>query len=58
MLLSKRLIAFGKPEEVLKDSTIKSIYGPPLARVVPVENKLFCITGDAHLHRHGGGAPP
>ncbi|NJE10420.1 metal ABC transporter ATP-binding protein [Thermococcus sp. MAR1] len=54
MLLNKRLIAFGKPAEVLRDSVIKSVYGP-LARVVPVEGKLFCITGDTHLHRHGGG---
>ncbi|ASJ13964.1 metal ABC transporter ATP-binding protein [Thermococcus radiotolerans] len=54
MLLNKKLVAFGKPEEVLRDSVIKSVYGP-LARVVPVEDKLFCITGDTHLHRHGGG---
>ncbi len=53
MLINKRLIAFGKPEDVLKDSIIKSVYGP-LARVVPVEGRLFCITGDVHLH-HGGG---
>jgi len=52
MLLSKRLVAFGKPEEVLKDSLIKSVYGP-LARVVPVEDKLFCIAGDAHVHAAG-----
>ncbi|HDZ36616.1 MAG TPA: metal ABC transporter ATP-binding protein [Thermococcus sp.] len=54
MLLNKRLIAFGSPGEVLQDQIIKSVYGP-LARVVPVEDKLFCITGDVHLHRHGGG---
>jgi zinc/manganese transport system ATP-binding protein len=54
MLINRRLIAFGKPEDVLQDSVIKSVYGP-LARVIPVEGKLFCITGDVHLHRHGGG---
>ncbi|WP_258084892.1 metal ABC transporter ATP-binding protein [Thermococcus thermotolerans] len=54
MLLNRRLVAFGRPEEVLRDSIIKSVYGP-LARVVPVEGRLFCITGDAHLHEHGGG---
>jgi zinc/manganese transport system ATP-binding protein len=54
MLINRRLIAFGKPEEVLQDSIIKSVYGP-LARVIPVEDRLFCITGDVHLHRHGGG---
>ena len=54
MLINRRLIAFGRPEEVLRDSVIKSVYGP-LARVIPVGGKLFCITGDTHLHRHGGG---
>ncbi|ASJ04684.1 metal ABC transporter ATP-binding protein [Thermococcus barossii] len=54
MLINRRLIAFGKPEEVLRDSVIKSVYGP-LARVIPVEDRLFCITGDVHLHGHGGG---
>ncbi|KUH34778.1 ABC transporter [Thermococcus celericrescens] len=54
MLLNRRLIAFGRPEDVLQDPIIKSVYGP-LARVIPVEGKLFCITGDVHLHRHGGG---
>ncbi|ASJ07143.1 metal ABC transporter ATP-binding protein [Thermococcus pacificus] len=54
MLINKRLIAFGRPEEVLQDSIIKSVYGP-LARVVPVGGKLFCITGDVHIHKRGGG---
>ncbi|NJE02921.1 metal ABC transporter ATP-binding protein [Thermococcus sp. MV11] len=54
MLLNRKLIAFGRPEEVLQDRVIKSVYGP-LARVIPVEGKLFCITGDTHIHRHGGG---
>ncbi|WP_297458572.1 metal ABC transporter ATP-binding protein [Thermococcus sp.] len=54
MLLNRRLIAFGRPEEVLRDSIIKSVYGP-LARVIPVGGKLFCITGDVHLPRKGGG---
>ncbi|ASJ09316.1 ABC transporter [Thermococcus siculi] len=54
MLINRRLIAFGKPGEVLQDSVIKSVYGP-LARVIPVEDRLFCITGDVHIHRHGGG---
>ncbi|NJE04608.1 metal ABC transporter ATP-binding protein [Thermococcus sp. M36] len=54
MLLNRRLVAFGRPEEVLRDSIIKSVYGP-LAKVIPVEGRLFCITGDAHFHQHGGG---
>ncbi|WP_297435572.1 metal ABC transporter ATP-binding protein [Thermococcus sp.] len=49
MLINKRLIEFGKPEEVLRDDVVKSVYGP-LARAVKVEGKLFCITGDAHIY--------
>ncbi|NJE42020.1 metal ABC transporter ATP-binding protein [Thermococcus sp. GR6] len=54
LLLNRRLIAFGTPSEVLRNEIIKTVYGP-LARVIPIEGKLFCITGDTHLHRHGGG---
>jgi len=54
MLINKRLIAFGKPEDVLRDEVIKSVYGP-LAKVIPVEKRLYCITGDFHIHTHGGG---
>jgi len=50
MLINKRLIAFGRPEEVLTDRVVKSVYGP-LARVIPVGGKLYCITGDFHIHR-------
>jgi len=53
MLINRELIAFGSPEEVLKDSVVKSVYGP-LARVIPVGGKLFCITGDRHIHRGDG----
>jgi len=53
MLINKRLVAFGRPEEVLTDSVIKSVYGP-LARVIPVGGKLYCITGDFHIHRGDG----
>ncbi|WP_297495714.1 metal ABC transporter ATP-binding protein [Thermococcus sp.] len=53
MLINKRLIAFGKPEEVLIDEVIKSVYGP-MAKVIPVGGKLYCITGDFHIHRGGG----
>ncbi len=54
MLINKRLIAFGRPEEVLTDEVIKSVYGP-MAKVIPVSGKLYCITGDFHIHRGGGG---
>ncbi|AIU70742.1 ABC transporter [Thermococcus eurythermalis] len=49
MLINRRLIAFGSPEEVLNDGVIKSVYGP-LAKVIPVNGKLYCITGDFHIH--------
>ncbi len=48
MLLNKKLIAFGSPEEVLRDEVIKSVYGP-LARAIKIESRLYCITGDVHL---------
>ena len=54
MLINKRLIAFGKPDEVLRDDVIKSVYGP-MARAVQVGNKLFCITGDTHIFHRGEG---
>ena len=54
MLINRRLIAFGKPEDVLTDGIIKSVYGP-LAKVIPVGGKLYCITGDFHIHRDRGG---
>ncbi len=53
MLINRRLIAFGRPEEVLTDGVIKSVYGP-MAKVIPVGGKVYCITGDFHIHRGGG----
>ncbi|ASJ03213.1 ABC transporter [Thermococcus profundus] len=53
MLINRRMIAFGKPDEALTDEIIKSVYGP-MARAIKVEDKLYCITGDFHLHLHGG----
>ncbi len=52
MLINRKLIAFGTPEEVLRDEVIKSVYGP-LARAIKVESRLYCITGDVHLHLKG-----
>ncbi|WP_297498621.1 metal ABC transporter ATP-binding protein [Thermococcus sp.] len=52
MLINKRLIAFGRPEAVLTDKVVKSVYGP-LARVIPVGGRVYCITGDFHIHRGG-----
>ncbi|WP_394325260.1 hypothetical protein [Thermococcus peptonophilus] len=52
MLINKRLIAFGRPEEVLTDEVIKSVYGP-MAKVIPIGGKVYCITGDFHVHVGG-----
>ncbi|NJF24390.1 metal ABC transporter ATP-binding protein [Thermococcus sp. Bubb.Bath] len=48
MLINKRMITFGKPDDALKDEIIKAVYGP-LARVIKVEDRLYCITGDFHI---------
>lgn len=53
MLLNKRLVAFGTPDEVLRDEIISEVYGP-LSKAVKVGGKLYCITGDVHLHDRGG----
>lgn len=53
MLLNRRLIAFGTPDEVLQDTIIKSVYGP-LAKAVKIEDRLYCIIGDTHIHGGGG----
>ncbi len=50
MLINKRMITFGKPDDALKDEIIKAVYGP-LARTIKVEDKLYCITGDLHIFR-------
>lgn len=49
MLINRRMIAFGKPNEALTDEIIKSVYGP-MARAIKVEDRLYCITGDFHIH--------
>jgi len=50
MLINRRMITFGKPDDALKDERIKAVYGP-LARAIKVEDKLYCITGDFHIFR-------
>jgi len=54
MLINKRMIAFGRPDEALKDEIIKAVYGP-MARAIKVEDKLYCITGDFHVFKRRGG---
>ncbi|RLF91514.1 metal ABC transporter ATP-binding protein [Thermococci archaeon] len=48
MLIDRRLVAFGTPEEVLRDEIIGSVYGPA-SRTVKVGERLYCIIGDVHL---------
>ncbi|AEC51158.1 ABC transporter ATP-binding protein [Pyrococcus sp. NA2] len=48
MLIDKRLIAFGTPEEVLRDDVIFRVYGPA-SKTVRVGERLYCIIGDVHL---------
>lgn len=49
MLLNRRLVAFGSPDEVLRDEVIAKVYGP-LARAIRLEERFYCIIGDTHLH--------
>ncbi len=50
MLLNERVVAFGKPGDVLNDSVVKSVYGP-LARAIRVDGRLYCIIGDVHIEK-------
>ncbi|NJE08723.1 metal ABC transporter ATP-binding protein [Thermococcus sp. M39] len=50
MLLNRQLVAFGTPEEVLRDEVISRVYGP-LSKAVRIGNRLYCIIGDVHIHR-------
>ncbi|EHR79187.1 ABC transporter [Thermococcus litoralis DSM 5473] len=52
MLINKRLIAFGAPEEVLRDEIITKVYGP-LSKAVRVGKRMYCFIGDVHLHGRG-----
>ncbi|WP_048148274.1 metal ABC transporter ATP-binding protein [Palaeococcus ferrophilus] len=53
MLLNRRLVAFGSPDEVLRDEIIARVYGP-LARAIRLEERFYCIIGDTHLHGREG----
>jgi zinc/manganese transport system ATP-binding protein len=56
MLINKRMITFGRPDEALTDEIVKAVYGP-MARAIKVEDRPYCITGDFHLHIPGGRKP-
>ncbi|MDK2783503.1 MAG: zinc/manganese transport system ATP-binding protein [Thermococcaceae archaeon] len=49
MLVNKRLVAFGTPEEVLRDEIITKVYGS-LAKAVKVGERMYCFIGDVHIH--------
>jgi len=50
MLLNKQLIAFGSPEEVLRDEIITKVYGSQ-SKAIKVGKRMYCFIGDVHLHR-------
>ena len=50
MLLNRRLVAFGTPDEVLRDEIIGKVYGAQ-SKAVRIGDKLYCIIGDVHIHR-------
>jgi len=50
MLLNRELIAFGTPDEVLRDEIIGRVYGAQ-SKAVRIGDKLYCIIGDVHIHR-------
>lgn len=49
MLLNKRVVAFGSPQEVLRNEIVTRVYGP-LARAIRLDERFYCIIGDAHIH--------
>ncbi|MDV3104317.1 metal ABC transporter ATP-binding protein [Thermococcus waiotapuensis] len=56
MLINRRMMAFGRPDDALREEIIKTVYGPT-AKVIKVEDMLYCLTGDFHLHLPGGKKP-
>ncbi|AEH23939.1 metal ABC transporter ATP-binding protein [Pyrococcus yayanosii] len=50
MLIDRRLVAFGGPEEVLKDEVIAKVYGSA-SKTIRVGERLYCIIGDVHMPR-------
>ncbi|CAB49438.1 ABC transporter ATP-binding protein [Pyrococcus abyssi GE5] len=48
MLIDRKLVAFGSPEEVLRDEIIGKVYGPA-SKAVRVGERLYCIIGDVHF---------
>ncbi|MCD6558606.1 MAG: metal ABC transporter ATP-binding protein [Palaeococcus sp.] len=52
MLLNRKLVAYGSPEEVLKDDTIARVYGPQ-SKALRVGKRIYCIIGDAHFFKGG-----
>ncbi len=51
LILNRKMVAFGPPEEALSDEIIRKVYGD-FSRTIRVEGKVYCIIGDVHLTRH------
>ena len=47
LLLNKRVIAFGKPDEVLKESILEKVYGKKV-KVIWREDQCIALIGDKH----------
>lgn len=52
MLLNRKLVAYGAPDEVLRDDVITEVYGPQ-SKALHVGKKIYCIIGDAHFFGRG-----
>ena len=51
LLLNRKVVAFGTPEEALSDEVIMKVYGKT-SRTVRIKGKVYCIIGDVHVHKH------
>lgn len=47
LLLNRRVVAYGRPKEVLTEEKLREVYGGGI-KVVTYGDKCFAITGDAH----------
>lgn len=47
LLLNRRVVAYGRPKEVLTEEKLREVYGGGI-KIVTYGDKCFAITGDAH----------
>lgn len=52
MFINRRLIVFGRFEEVFIDEVIKFVYGL-MVKVILVGGKVYCIIGDFYIYCGG-----